>query len=75
VKKLTKAQADKLMAAFDELDDVQNVTDALSELCTDGESEDREEDTELTQSALADWLDGVRKVVDVAEQIGLRVSW
>jgi len=70
--KLTKKQADKLMEAIEGLEEMD--TGYLSDLATDGDSEDREQDTEYVQEMLTDWLGTVATVVRVAREVGLQAE-
>lgn len=68
---LTKKQADALYATCDGLADLANIIDPLCNLTTDGESDDRQEDTENVQSALTDFLGEVAAIIVAARKVGL----
>ncbi len=70
---LTRAKADKLLAAVELLPEASGMGDPLVELGSDGESEDREDDTQDVQDALLDFLDAVASLRRAAEAVGLSV--
>jgi hypothetical protein len=72
--RLTKKQADRLLAAMEGLHDPENIVDPLHDLTSDGTSDDRAADTQRVQEALTEFLRGVAAVTTVAQAIGLDVG-
>lgn len=74
--RLTKRQADKLLEAVEGWDsDPATAMDPLYNLATDGQSEDRDQDSQAVQDALTDFVSDVRNLVNVAREVGLEVAW
>jgi hypothetical protein len=71
--RLTKKQADALFTELDGMTSADDVMDALANLTTDGESEDRESDTEMVINALTDFLSDVQSITKMAHDFGLDV--